>query len=832
MPAFPGAVGWAANITHGSGRHTTPAATIIKVTHLGTTGAGSLNAALAASGPRIIVFEVSGVIQQNAYLTIDNDYCWIAGCTAPSPGITLRQTTLRARAQNIFVEHIRFLPGDEGTSPTKDGRDCMTVSNASMYFKNCTFAWSIDELIDCGTPNPASTITFDRCLFAEPLRDAGHPEGQHDYGVLLYKDGQHFITFHKCVAATMRERWVRAYNSFTIEKINCVGYNMYGNAGWNNLTNSSDSVGVSEAKQLFDLRGCYYKQPASLAAVNTYALQASGGPNHPDTRYHVSGVICGSRPSDAQPEWDAVRTGSTTTQINETDDKSLTPVASSGTITPTSAADAYTDLITNGNVGSRPEDRKANGHQPDTRILNDIATGFARTNGTMASLGGFPAYGSTYRPLIEPVNRNAVQPSGYTAAEEWITTFREALEQASGGAQDFESAIKVSRTTQTWGVSVDSVAVPLTVTTAANSIARLTNTNHCNLADAAQSAVSYNDDEMFGRVSTISGSEVTLSRPATGDNVDIVSAVEVLEALAPGNANSFEVVFDGTVSMTSAQTTKDTAALTGITTQAAADKCVVILKGMDSSSQIRNWDRVAPTFAIVESSPGVFVARVTRSTSGGTISANYDLAVLKFGSNYNVEYFTATIAAKGTDEELTITDTAAWANKFIISYHRPVAGNFFCCDVGWTSRPGSAANKVRNRVRSTAVVNGGIIAGWVVSNPELVVQHIDSITGPAADFSNASQTQSYAITALTDLSRASIWCYADSSDTAQNYTRFSRNYRLTSTTAFEKRDGRTGAHSGDFAAAIVTWPARDVSEVVQTELVRGKFGFEFGFGLN
>jgi hypothetical protein len=188
------------------------------------------------------------------------------------------------------------------------------------------------------------------------------------------------------------------------------------------------------------------------------------------------------------------------------------------------------------------------------------------------------------------------------------------------------------------------------------------------------------------------------------------------------------------------------------------------------------------------------------------VTATYDIAVLKMGSNYNVEYFTHTIAAKGTDEEITITDSVAWTNKFILSYHRPVATNRLCADIGWTTRPGSAANKVYCRVHTSAAVNGGIITGWVISNSDMTVQHLDSITGGASDFANSSQTQNYTITTLADLARASIFCYADSSDTGQNYTRFSRNYRLTDVSTFEKRDGRGGASTGDFAAAIVTWP--------------------------
>ncbi|HOU66058.1 MAG TPA: TlpA disulfide reductase family protein, partial [Thermomonas sp.] len=56
IPAFPGAMGWAAQTPGGRGGR------IIKVTTLAPTGPGSLREALDAKGPRIVVFEVGGVI--------------------------------------------------------------------------------------------------------------------------------------------------------------------------------------------------------------------------------------------------------------------------------------------------------------------------------------------------------------------------------------------------------------------------------------------------------------------------------------------------------------------------------------------------------------------------------------------------------------------------------------------------------------------------------------------------------------------------------------------------------------------------------------------------
>ena len=63
---------------------------IIPVTTLAGDGRGSLRAALEATEPRIIVFEVGGVIDSSVRtLRIKSPNVTIAGQTAPSPGITL-----------------------------------------------------------------------------------------------------------------------------------------------------------------------------------------------------------------------------------------------------------------------------------------------------------------------------------------------------------------------------------------------------------------------------------------------------------------------------------------------------------------------------------------------------------------------------------------------------------------------------------------------------------------------------------------------------------------------------------------------------------------------
>ena len=84
IPAFPGAEGFGAVSVGGRGGR------VIMVTTLHASGPGSLQAACAAKGPRIVVFAVSGVIPiKGKALAISDSNITIAGQTAPGAGITV-----------------------------------------------------------------------------------------------------------------------------------------------------------------------------------------------------------------------------------------------------------------------------------------------------------------------------------------------------------------------------------------------------------------------------------------------------------------------------------------------------------------------------------------------------------------------------------------------------------------------------------------------------------------------------------------------------------------------------------------------------------------------
>ena len=102
LPAFPGAEGYGAVTAGGRGGQ------VIKVTNLNKSGPNSLAAACATSGPRIVVFEVSGVI--NGHVRITQPYITIAGQTAPGAGITIEGMlgTYNYGVHDVIVRHLRM----------------------------------------------------------------------------------------------------------------------------------------------------------------------------------------------------------------------------------------------------------------------------------------------------------------------------------------------------------------------------------------------------------------------------------------------------------------------------------------------------------------------------------------------------------------------------------------------------------------------------------------------------------------------------------------------------------------------------------------------------
>jgi pectate lyase len=136
-PAFPGAEGFGAYTMGGRGGN------VYIVTNLNDDGAGSLRNAVEASGPRIVVFEISGTIELESRLRISNPYITIAGQTAPGDGICLKNYELDINTHDVIIRYLRVRPGD----PSQAENDAISIRSSNVIVDHCSASWSIDEAL-------------------------------------------------------------------------------------------------------------------------------------------------------------------------------------------------------------------------------------------------------------------------------------------------------------------------------------------------------------------------------------------------------------------------------------------------------------------------------------------------------------------------------------------------------------------------------------------------------------------------------------------------------------------------------------------------------------
>lgn len=183
--------GFGANTKAGTG------GSVIKVAHLGHDGEGSLRWALAQKGPRIVVFEVGGVIDLAGQgIEIDEPFLTLAGQTAPSPGITLIRGGLRVLTHDVRIEHIRIRPGDNFEEKLSGWEtDAIAVAGGQaqrVHIDHVSVSWAVDENLSAtgqrekGWGFSASDVTFSNSIIAEALDYASHEKGKHSKGLLVH----------------------------------------------------------------------------------------------------------------------------------------------------------------------------------------------------------------------------------------------------------------------------------------------------------------------------------------------------------------------------------------------------------------------------------------------------------------------------------------------------------------------------------------------------------------------------------------------------------------------------------------------------------------------
>ena len=203
--AFPGAEGAGRLSVGGRG------GAVIKVTTLADSGPGSLRAAIEASGPRTILFDVSGTIFLQSDLTIREPRVTIAGQSAPGGGITLADHGLVIRADDVIVRFIRARRGDRGG----EGDAIWVAGGERIILDHVTASWSTDETLSVSGPRegePPRDVTVQWSIIADSLRRSVHAKGEHGYGSLVRGSRGAAYSFHHNLWANHQARMPRPGN--------------------------------------------------------------------------------------------------------------------------------------------------------------------------------------------------------------------------------------------------------------------------------------------------------------------------------------------------------------------------------------------------------------------------------------------------------------------------------------------------------------------------------------------------------------------------------------------------------------------------------------------
>ncbi len=389
--AFPGAVGPAAETPGGRGGQ------ILRVTTLAPDGPGSLKAAIETPGPRIIVFEVGGVIDMGrSTIEIKHPFLTIAGQTAPGPGITLIRTGIDVKTHDVVIRHLRVYTGVDG-QPKRSGWEADTFSTVAAHdviVDHCTLMWGIDENMSASGPRftgksveewrkgTSRNITFSNNLAAEGLADASHPKGEHSKGSLIH-DNATGIVFYRNVWAHNVERNPLIKGGGQALMINNLIYNPQHRAVHYNLMNL-EWVGHEYVTGQITAVGNVMRGGNDTDAGLPFLMLGGDG----DLEYYGKDNLAVDRHGEPLPEFG--RYGETQAKLI----RANAPLAPVGGYTILPVRDVETSVLAT--AGARPWARDAE----EIRVLFFVAEGRGAVIDDEKQVSGYPKVKEVRAPFV------------------------------------------------------------------------------------------------------------------------------------------------------------------------------------------------------------------------------------------------------------------------------------------------------------------------------------------------------------------------------------------------------------------------------------------------
>jgi hypothetical protein len=386
--AAPGAGGWTKTRGGNGGR-------VIRVTTLAGDGPGSLREALDAGEPRIVVFEVGGVIDlDRKTLKIASPYLTIAGQTAPSPGITLIRGGIDVLTHDVILEHIRVRVGEAGQAKGSGwGEDAFSTQGGAydVIVDHCTFTWATDENLSASGPRftgatPADwregtshRITFSQNVIAEGLANSTHAKLEHSKGSLIHDNVSDILIYGNLYAHDF-ERSPLFKGGVRGAIVNNFIYDPGARAMHYNLQALEWGSQPFENGRMTVVGNVLRAGPSTHSDIAFFMLGGGG-----DVDWYGRDNVAVDRLGNPLPMFGRYTT--TAAKIIEHGKPLDWPEG----LKALPAVDVETWVLAN--AGARPWDRDAH----DVRILADVAEGRGKIIDSEAEVGGYPKVTPTRR---------------------------------------------------------------------------------------------------------------------------------------------------------------------------------------------------------------------------------------------------------------------------------------------------------------------------------------------------------------------------------------------------------------------------------------------------
>ncbi len=383
IPAFPGAEGGGMYSFGGRGGR------VITVTNLNDSGPGSFREACESGGARIVVFNVSGIIQLKSPIRVRAPYITIAGQTAPGDGVCVAGETFSVDTHDVVVRHMRFRRGITDVTSRDDAFGGNPVGN--IMIDHCSCSWGLDE-----------NISFYRHMY-DPS------EGQ--YQVTEQKLPTVNVTIQNTISAKALDTYNHAFGS-TLGGENCAFMrNLWASnagrnpsIGWNGVFNFVNNVVFNwvhrssdggDYTAMFNMINNYYKPgPATTKTGNVghRILKPESGRSKLNYkqygRVYANGNVMEGYPEITADNWaGGIQIETEPNTEGHTEYMRVSEPFEMPYITITSANEAYNYVLRN--VGANIPCRDI----IDEHIIEEVRTGEAYYDKKMAKDYYGPLYG-------------------------------------------------------------------------------------------------------------------------------------------------------------------------------------------------------------------------------------------------------------------------------------------------------------------------------------------------------------------------------------------------------------------------------------------------------